>query len=64
MDSNIIIKFGLVLEVLNTKQRMIANQLFHDSENSFLDHNGEFLIKTKDGVYNFFEYVKSKCNCG
>ena len=42
---------------------MIANQLIIDRENSFGEHNGEFCIKTKDGVFNFVNYIKSKCNC-
>jgi predicted XRE-type DNA-binding protein len=63
MNPDILIRITHILEKLNTKQRMIANQLIIDRENSFGEHNGEFCIKTKDGVFNFVNYIKSKCNC-
>jgi len=62
-NSDILIKIATLLESLNTKQRSIANHLILNSDNSFLDLNGEFCIKTKDGVFNFVNYIKSKCNC-
>lgn len=62
-NSDILIKIAPLLEGLNTKQRMIANQLILNTDNHFLDFNGEFCIKTKDGVFNFVNYIKSKCNC-
>jgi hypothetical protein len=62
-NSDILIKIAPLLERLNTKQRMIANQLILNMDNHFLDFNGEFCIKTKDGVFNFVNYIKSKCNC-
>jgi hypothetical protein len=63
MNSDILIRITHILVNLNTKQRMIANQLISNKENSFGEHNGEFFIKTKDGVFNFVNHIKSKCNC-
>ena len=30
---------------------------------SFVDYQGNICVKTNEGLYNFIEFVKSKCNC-
>jgi hypothetical protein len=53
-----------ILEKMNLKQRSIATQIMLSSDYSFLEYKGEICIKTKEGeLFNFLDFVKSKCNC-
>jgi hypothetical protein len=54
-----------ILEKMNLKQRSIATQIMLSSDYSFLEYKGQICIKTKEGeLFNFLDFVKSKCNCG
>lgn len=55
-----------LMESFNTKQKQIASKLIVDKNYHFLENDNQLLIKdSKSGqMYDFVDYVKSKCNCG
>lgn len=66
-NAETIIKLQRLIETFNPKQQQIAMNLVSDSrydifEVSILGKN-KFHIKIQDDVYNFKDYVMSKCNC-
>lgn len=63
-NADILVKMKPILEKMNLKQRSIATQIMLSSDYSFLDYKGQICIKTKEGeLFNFLDFVKSKCNC-
>lgn len=54
-----------LLETFNTKQKQIASKLIIDKNFTFID-NEKMLIKDNrtNQIYDFVDFVKSKCNCG
>ena len=63
-NADILVKMKPILEKMNLKQRSIATQIMLSSDYSFLEHKGQICIKTKEGeLFNFLDFVKSKCNC-
>lgn len=55
---------SLVLDEMNSNQRIIATKMISSSDYSFLERFGKVYIKTpNDGLVEFLIYVKSKCNC-
>ena len=63
-NADILVKMKPILEKMNLKQRSIATQIMLSSDYSFLEYKGEICIKTKEGeLFNFLDFVKSKCNC-
>ena len=63
-NADILVKMKPILEKMNLKQRSIATQIMFSSDYSFLEYKGQICIKTKDGeLFNFLDFVKSKCNC-
>jgi len=64
-NADILVKMKPILEKMNLKQRSIATQIMLSSDYSFLEYKGQICIKTKEGeLFNFLDFVKSKCNCG
>lgn len=64
MNTDILVKLEPILKSFNSKQKKIAMDMLLINEYSFLEYNGLICIKTKEGVYSFSDFVKSKCNCG
>ena len=63
-NADILVKMKPILEKMNLKQRSIATQIMLSSDYSFVDYKGRVCVKTKDGeLFNFLDFVKSKCNC-
>jgi hypothetical protein len=63
-NADILVKIKPILENMNLKQRAIATQIMSSSDYSFIDYKGQVCVKTKEGeLFNFSDYVKSKCNC-
>jgi len=63
-NADILVKMKPILEKMNLKQRSIATQIMLSSDYSFLEYKGQICIKTKEGeLFNFLDFVKSKCNC-
>jgi len=63
-NADILVKMKPILEKMNLKQRSIATQIMLSSDYSFVDYKGQVCVKTKDGeLFNFLDFVKSKCNC-
>jgi len=63
-NTDILIKLKPILNKFNSKQKIIASQLMLNSDYSFVEYRGDICIKTKQGeIFNFINFVKSKCNC-
>ena len=62
-NADILVKLNPILIKMNSKQKTIAMQILSSSEYYFIDYNGVISIKTKEGLYDFMDFVKSKCNC-
>lgn len=70
MKSEVLIKIHNIIDSLNHKQQIIArdllnNPLFEVTQISIYG-KPKIVIKdiAKDEVYDFVDYVQSKCNCG
>ncbi len=64
INSDILIKLNPIISKLNPRQKKIAMDILYDNQYIFAEYQGSICIKTKDGLYNFLDFVKSKCNCG
>ncbi len=65
MRSSTLSKIQVILNNLNTNQKMIAIQLTKSKDHFFIERNGLILIKTPNNeLVEFLKFVKNKCNCG
>jgi hypothetical protein len=65
MRASTLSKIQVVLDNMNTNQRIIATQIMKSGDYSFIERNGMILIKTKKGeLVEFLGFIRNKCNCG
>ena len=63
MNPEVLNKFSEIYPELNTKQKIIANDLIKDKSLVFVIRNNQLMISLSGGHTLFIEYVKLKCGC-
>lgn len=60
----ILLRLQPKLDMLNSKQRLIATDIIASDRYSIIDHFGEICIKTDQGeLFKFVDFVRSICKC-
>ena len=58
-------KIQVILDNLNTNQRILANDMIRSNQYSFIERNNLILVKTpQNELVEFLNFIKIKCNCG
>ncbi len=64
INQSILLKLQPKLELLNSKQKMIATDIITSNRYTLIDHLGEVCIKTEAGeLFKFLDFVRSICKC-
>lgn len=64
INPSILLKLQPKLELLNSKQRLIATDIITNSKYSIVDHFGEICIKMDTGeLFKFVDFIRSICKC-
>jgi hypothetical protein len=65
MRASTLSKIQVILDNMNTNQRMIATQIIKSGSYSFVERGSMILVKTPSNeLVEFLGFVKTKCNCG
>jgi len=65
MRAGTLSKLQVILDNMNTNQRIIATQIIKSGNYSFIERGSLILIKTpQNELVEFLGFIKNKCNCG
>lgn len=60
----ILLRLQPKLDLLNSKQRLIATDIITSGRYPIVDHFGEICIKTYQGeLFKFVDFIRSICKC-